>query len=513
MANGLLDLLGGAFGTSPPDYMQGLLGADAVENLRKRSIGSGLVNALIGYAAAPKNQNLGLGRILASAAQSGIQGARGVYDNALGDYQTTQKIEDMKSQRALQMQKLEEQQQIKELAPKLIRDVPAVTEYEDEGYAFMPAPQGETQPNFNLGQSYTKTPIEREVSPARRELDMGVLKQIMGASSDPLGALKTSAELVPALRKAGMFQTGAVEDNPFLTWSETATSPQVKKLANQYAKSFANGTIDLETADKRIADLAKAEDTYVGRKDMDSARKEQNDRDYELQSMLANNQISQSEFNRQIASNAQGMRQDAIDQKRAEADRRGQKVLPGGAFKLESEDISTGYETVQLANEIDNQIKSLITNKVDFSPAKNVRLATLSAIGSKEPEVLAYNDFIRFKTKLVNDSLRLNKGTQTEGDAIRSANELSKARSTQDAVSALQKMNDVNTRAVQTRNQIINSRRKSGGLTEERGYVAPEQILIPKYQKVFFNEKDPKFIALPKGTEFIDGNTGLNKVK
>jgi hypothetical protein len=99
MANGLLDLLGGAFGTSPPEYMQGLLGADAVENLRKRSIGSGLVNALIGYAAAPKNQNLGLGRILAGAAQSGIQGAQGVYQNATQDYMTQEKIAEMQRQK------------------------------------------------------------------------------------------------------------------------------------------------------------------------------------------------------------------------------------------------------------------------------------------------------------------------------------------------------------------------------------------------------------------------------
>jgi hypothetical protein len=98
MANGLLDLLGGALGTTPPAYLQGLLGENAVEDLRKRSIGSGLVNALIGYAAAPKNQNLGLGRILAGAAQSGIQGAQNVYQGATQDYMMQQRIAEMKRQ-------------------------------------------------------------------------------------------------------------------------------------------------------------------------------------------------------------------------------------------------------------------------------------------------------------------------------------------------------------------------------------------------------------------------------
>jgi hypothetical protein len=106
MANGLLDLLGG-LGTTPPAYLEGLLGAQPVEDLRKRSIGTGLANALVGYLAMPKNQNLGLGRILAGTAQAGIGGAQGVYDTATADYMQQQKIEEMqraKQQRVLQQQ-------------------------------------------------------------------------------------------------------------------------------------------------------------------------------------------------------------------------------------------------------------------------------------------------------------------------------------------------------------------------------------------------------------------------
>lgn len=102
MANGLLDMLGGAIGTTPPAYLEGLLGQQAVEDLRKRSIGSGIVNALVGYAAMPKNQNLGLGRILAGAAQAGMQGAQGVYDTATQDYMMQQKINEAKRQQERQ---------------------------------------------------------------------------------------------------------------------------------------------------------------------------------------------------------------------------------------------------------------------------------------------------------------------------------------------------------------------------------------------------------------------------
>lgn len=104
MANGLLDMFGGAIGATPPAYLEGLLGQQAVEDLRKRSIGSGLVNALVGYAAMPKNQNLGLGRILAGAAQAGMQGAQGVYDTATQDYLKAQQIAE--TQRKIDQQKM-----------------------------------------------------------------------------------------------------------------------------------------------------------------------------------------------------------------------------------------------------------------------------------------------------------------------------------------------------------------------------------------------------------------------
>jgi hypothetical protein len=105
MANGLLDLLGG-LGTKPPAYLEGLLGAQQTEDLRKQSIGTGLANALVGYLAMPKNQNLGLGRILAGTAQAGIGGAQGVYDTATQDYMQAQKIAEMQRQKEQQKRQL-----------------------------------------------------------------------------------------------------------------------------------------------------------------------------------------------------------------------------------------------------------------------------------------------------------------------------------------------------------------------------------------------------------------------
>lgn len=506
MANGLLDVLSGALGTTPPAYLEGLLGQQATEDLRKRSIGSGLVNALVGYAAMPKNQNLGLGRILAGAAQAGMSGAQGVYDTALQDYQTKAKIDEMQRQKAIADREMRRQTEMEALAPQLIKTVPA--QYRDvqgEPY-FMPkpTPAGAVAPEYGL-QSVMPEPTREMVTPEQRTIDMAVMQRMAGLSKDPLATLKTSAELVPALRKAGMLQTGQ-QDNPFQTWIETSQSPQVKKLASQYASSFQSGTIDQETADKRIADLAKAEDAYISRTEGAAARKAEADRQYELRQQLANNQINQQEFNRQIAQGNLALRQQLADQKNT-------KVLPAGALKMESENITAGYEAAQLANMVDSQIKSLVASKVQFSPVKNAQLATAAALGSTDPEVLAYNDLNQFRIKLVNDTLRLNKGTQTEGDAVRAANELTNAKSTQDIVRSFQKIRDINAKAVAMQNQIVTSRRKSGGLTEDRGFPAPEQIPVPQFNPVIFSDKDSAYRSIPIGGKYINGITGIVMTK
>ena len=102
MANGLLDYLSG-FGSTPPEYLGGLLGQDAVDKLKGRAATTGIANAVLGYLAAPKNQNLGLGRILGQSLQAGMQGAQGVYDTATQDYMTQQKIAEMQRQQKQQV--------------------------------------------------------------------------------------------------------------------------------------------------------------------------------------------------------------------------------------------------------------------------------------------------------------------------------------------------------------------------------------------------------------------------
>lgn len=80
-----------------PQSLTGLLGEQATQDLQKKALTTGLINAAIGYIAQPKNQRFGsalpyIGRAL----MAGQEGAQGVYSGAIKDYELQQKIAEAK---------------------------------------------------------------------------------------------------------------------------------------------------------------------------------------------------------------------------------------------------------------------------------------------------------------------------------------------------------------------------------------------------------------------------------
>lgn len=87
---------------APPEYLSGLLGVDP-DKLRKQALTTGLVNTALAFAAQPRNQQYGsVLPYAARALMAGQQGAQGVYSGALQDFQTKQKIEELKRQQQKQ---------------------------------------------------------------------------------------------------------------------------------------------------------------------------------------------------------------------------------------------------------------------------------------------------------------------------------------------------------------------------------------------------------------------------
>jgi hypothetical protein len=95
-----MSLLDNFFNTKQPAYMQGLLGDSGSADLQNTANTTGLVNMALGYLAAPKHSQLGLGRILAGSYMAGQQGAQGTYDNALNNWKTQNTIDDYNKAKA-----------------------------------------------------------------------------------------------------------------------------------------------------------------------------------------------------------------------------------------------------------------------------------------------------------------------------------------------------------------------------------------------------------------------------
>ena len=181
------------------------------------------------------------------------------------------------------------------------------------------------------------------------------------------------------------------------------------------------------------------------------------------------------------------------------------KPLPSILQKSEEEDYDLGTSAVNLATDANKYVNSILNNTVKFSLKDRARIAALNAVGSGDPDVVARNDFDRWKTEYINESLRQNKGTQTEGDAIRAAKELSSAESKEDAAKAILRLRDINARRVNDYNKRIIDRRKNAGAGE------PEvKLEIPKFEPVVITPAD--YANIPNGVTYIDVN-GVRRVK
>lgn len=190
-------------------------------------------------------------------------------------------------------------------------------------------------------------------------------------------------------------------------------------------------------------------------------------------------------------------RQKAEDRKALADLAQANKPLPAGIQKAEDADYDAAQAAINLATDADKYLKSIKSGNIKFGLKDRMSITARSALGSNDPDVVARNDFERFKTTLVNESLRLNKGTQTEGDAARAAKELQGAESAADAGKAIQTLRDLNARRAADYKSSIERRRANAKLP------MPEMIFeSPKFEPHVFTNAD--YAALPKGTVFID---------
>ena len=103
-------------------------------------------------------------------------------------------------------------------------------------------------------------------------------------------------------------------------------------------------------------------------------------------------------------------------------------------------------------SEIDRIDQMIESDQLNLGPVTNATSQALNALGISTPNSSNFAEFQSTLQKLVNDSLRLNKGVQTEGDAQRAATEILRNPRDERVVRAqLRRLRDLNERAVRFR--------------------------------------------------------------
>lgn len=185
-----------------PEYYTGLLGQEQTDKLKRQAMGTGITNALLAFIAQPRNQGYGsalpyLGRALMAGQQAGQE----VVTGGLRDFETQQKIEEMKRQK-------QAREAFDAAAKGLYRTVPAQMETVTTPGGYAPAQTdiqaGQVAPNFGMTRMPDVT-SQREIAPARQVLDEQALNQML-LSGDPrasqyLSGLKAVKDLTSQQQK------------------------------------------------------------------------------------------------------------------------------------------------------------------------------------------------------------------------------------------------------------------------------------------------------------------------
>lgn len=214
--------------------------------------------------------------------------------------------------------------------------------------------------------------------------------------------------------------------------------------------------------DKILGILQKRQDKELTLKAQEEAAKQ---RHLERLEIARENNATRA----QIAAMNQQYRQDVLDLRREMGQtKKDSKVLPASLQKAEDEDYAAIDTAQGVVEGIKPIIKSLNDGSLNLSGAGNLLFKAKAAIGSSDPEILQYQALERNLNRFVNESLRLNAGVQTDGDAQRAANEYQAAFSknnTKAMAASLNELKTINERAIKNRQNQINRRRKSQGIS------------------------------------------------
>jgi len=150
-----------------------------------------------------------------------------------------------------------------------------------------------------------------------------------------------------------------------------------------------------------------------------------------------------------------------------------QRQLPSAALKAEEEDVAAVSTASSLNNMLGGYIKQIDEGALNFGPVQNLASQGALMAGMASPKDRNFASFRAGLERLRNESLRLNTGVQTDGDAQRAWNELIGNLNDEGFVrQRLAEIQGYNQRALQERQARVETRRAQYGL-QPYGQQAP----------------------------------------
>ena len=151
-------------------------------------------------------------------------------------------------------------------------------------------------------------------------------------------------------------------------------------------------------------------------------------------------------------------------------------VLSSKAQSAEDDDFYAIDTSQGILKDLDYFTDLIDNDKLGFGAVEGAVDSAARLLGVAGEEEINSAQFDTFLEKLRNDTLRLNKGVQTEGDAQRALNEIiANKNDTQVVRAQLGRLREINERAIEIRKRNINRRRKTQNVDsfDFSDYAAP----------------------------------------
>ena len=98
--------------------------------------------------------------------------------------------------------------------------------------------------------------------------------------------------------------------------------------------------------------------------------------------------------------------------------------LPPKGIEAQQELLNKRASVNSITEDLTAVLKDLHTGRLVLGPRRNLENELKNKLGNSTPESIRYSSFLNTMEKMRNDVVRLNTGTQTEGDSQRAMNEL-----------------------------------------------------------------------------------------